>query len=959
TALSPTVLISDLNLLGSEIILDGITYVSGTQINQEGSHLLLATASDIAGNSSSASVRFEQDFTPPEITVNFPANGSQTSQLSSPLTGSTEQNSTVFLSTGSYSANVQADQDGLFAFSDIPLALGANIIELYAIDLATNQGQQIQWSITVVEQNNLSGTLDVPVSLGIGTDLPVNYQINNLSASAIVQLPIEVQLFNDTNNQLIDSRSLLIDLAANASFNQLETFLTADLAVNNYQIILRAEIDGNWQQLDAEIISMLDQTAPAINPISPTNGQISAADIVFSAEITDESSTVQSAEYQLDSSGSWLNLPLANNDIYSSSVTLTHGAHTVAYRATDTYGNQTTSQDIAFVIDTQAPIITINQPINGLITNQSITIDYVISDDSPYTESATLNGQNSNNGATVSADGNHQLIIIATDQVLNQSEQSVQFIIDTIPPDVTITFPTDGQELLSSQTDVSGQTEALAQLNLIIAGNSFNTQADDSGLYTFSQIPLQIGSNTIEVIATDQAGNSSQPASVSVSVLSEDIAGQITTAPSHEQGQAILLNYQISNQNALNITGMPIEVRLIDIDTLQVLQSHQNNIDIAGDASYNQTINFNSNDLQIKPYRLELFATLNGKTSLLTQTTINVVDTTAPDLLIISPQNGDVTSQQQINVTGSSEENADIYLSLNGQNYQTQTNNSIDFIFSQMPLLVGENQLSIYAEDQQNNQSQTQTLIVHRIDGSQLQGIIQGVEPVYLMGETLNFNYVISASNTTLLSNVSIQMEIINTSNQNIQHQQTELIDLAPDGSVQIDATIDSNNWPEANYLIQLSAQLQSQQSAVLLDAVSFELQNDELTIVILEPETGQQIIGNNTFVRGRSLPNIQITVSNQNWIDSQTAQAWTQDTVTDNNGYFQISQLPLQIGKNVIIATATQNSQQASASITVFAVSAIIPVSDRAGWLILSLLMLLFATYHLKTLENRKRRAA
>ena len=67
--LAPTITISDPNLDTSSIELNGVPYISGTLISTEGTYILVAAASDIAGNSVSTTVNFVIDKTPPTIDV--------------------------------------------------------------------------------------------------------------------------------------------------------------------------------------------------------------------------------------------------------------------------------------------------------------------------------------------------------------------------------------------------------------------------------------------------------------------------------------------------------------------------------------------------------------------------------------------------------------------------------------------------------------------------------------------------------------------------------------------------------------------------------------------------------------------------------------------------------------------------------------------------------------------------
>ncbi|MCL4479366.1 MAG: carboxypeptidase regulatory-like domain-containing protein [Deltaproteobacteria bacterium] len=58
SSVTPVISISDANLINSTITLDGIPYISGTPITEQGKHILSVSASDCAGNQSAESVSF-------------------------------------------------------------------------------------------------------------------------------------------------------------------------------------------------------------------------------------------------------------------------------------------------------------------------------------------------------------------------------------------------------------------------------------------------------------------------------------------------------------------------------------------------------------------------------------------------------------------------------------------------------------------------------------------------------------------------------------------------------------------------------------------------------------------------------------------------------------------------------------------------------------------------------------
>jgi hypothetical protein len=94
-----------------------------------------------------------------------------------------------------------------------------------------------------------------------------------------------------------------------------------------------------------------------------------------------------------------------------------------------------------------------------------------------------------------------------------ESETSpvVTYILDTEPPSITVTSPKAGATVNATTVDVSGKVQARSQLVARNESNGSSTTATAGadGAFTLT-LPLQTGSNTIDITATDPAGNTGQ-----------------------------------------------------------------------------------------------------------------------------------------------------------------------------------------------------------------------------------------------------------------------------------------------------------------------------------------------------------------------------------------------------------------------------------------------------------------
>ncbi|MGJ8662563.1 MAG: SdrD B-like domain-containing protein, partial [Marinicella sp.] len=510
STVQPVIHITDANLSQSQITLDGVLFNSGDMVSIEGNHLILVSATDLAGNLATKRVAFNLDLTAPVVVITYPVNGSETNQDTTIVSGQTEVDATVSIMAGAYQDSTVADFEGGFSFADVPLSSGENIISVAATDLAGNAGLESQVTVTYVDTVNVNGSISADLTHPIGQNLSINWSVNNENNFNELGLPVAVTMYRVSDNALLRTDTQSIDLDPVATFNGNTIFVTDDLSAGDYRLQLSAEIDGIMQNLDDHLLTLQDVIGPDLIVFEPTSGQVSTAALEVLAQAVDLHSEIDEVSYQLDNSGTWL--PLSwNGSQYSVLLNLLHGDHLIVVRAIDIHGNESTSAEIDFIIDTLAPEIVINSPTDGLITNQPVTIAYTVTDDNNYSDSAELNLNAVSDGDLITAEGDYELTVNALDEVNNESNATHQFIIDTTAPVVVVDHPLDGHQNTSGMIDVSGSSEPRNAIVITVNGIERNMKTDDNGMFTSQDHALQIGNNEIVVTATDQAGNVSLP----------------------------------------------------------------------------------------------------------------------------------------------------------------------------------------------------------------------------------------------------------------------------------------------------------------------------------------------------------------------------------------------------------------------------------------------------------------
>lgn len=183
-----------------------------------------------------------------------------------------------------------------------------------------------------------------------------------------------------------------------------------------------------------------------------------------------------------------------------------------------------------------APTIVITYPTaSAVITNNKPTITFKVTDDdsgvNPATIGVTVDSGNKITGDkivkskvsggyectfvpdTALNDGQHTIRVDASDFDGNAAiQKSVAFKVDTVPPTLNITSPSEGIITNNASLTVSGKTNDATSSPVTVtiklnSGNAENVQVEESG--TFSKVvTLSPGRNTITIVATDSAGKS-------------------------------------------------------------------------------------------------------------------------------------------------------------------------------------------------------------------------------------------------------------------------------------------------------------------------------------------------------------------------------------------------------------------------------------------------------------------
>lgn len=204
------------------------------------------------------------------------------------------------------------------------------------------------------------------------------------------------------------------------------------------------------------------------------------------------------------------------------------GVYIVTAEATNTAGTKTTKTANLTVKETVKPVITITSPSNGayVVNNkQPIVFTMVDEENGSGINESSLVVKIDNTAVTggivktaitggfsvtvtpgTLSDGAHTVTVDVEDNDGNKAAQkSTTFTVDTVPPVLNITSPTD--HLITNQTNcvVAGTTNdaTSSPVTLAVNGTTVTVNADGSFNKT---VTLSEGSNTITVKSVDKAG---------------------------------------------------------------------------------------------------------------------------------------------------------------------------------------------------------------------------------------------------------------------------------------------------------------------------------------------------------------------------------------------------------------------------------------------------------------------
>lgn len=493
-----------------------------------GSHTFQVRATDVVGNTdpSPAAWSWTIDTVAPTVTSTTPADrasgvspaGSIVAVFSEAMNPATVTTTTFF---------VKPKQGG-----------GSPVLATVTYDPATMKAT-LQPASTLSAQTTYSATMSSGAS-GVkdlaGNSLNSNYTWS-FTTGALDLTPPSVTLTAPANGAKVRGT---VTLSANASDNVAVasvSFLvngsvvgtdttspysvswnSASVADGSVTIAAQAVDTSNLTTTTANITVSVDNTPPDTTITSGPTGTVTSTSASFSFTSTETGSTFACS---LDGAAfSACTSPLG----YSN---LSNATHTFQVRATDSVGNvDATPASRTWTVDTVAPTVTITSGPSGSVNSTLASFSFTSSETGSTfacsLDAAAFSACASAINYSNLANGSHTFQVRATDPAGNTgTPASRTWSVDTTAPTgVAITSPANGTTVTGQVTITASASDnvGVASVSFYVDGQLLATDISSPYSTTWNTNKVTKTTHTLYVKATDAAGNTTQSASITVTV---------------------------------------------------------------------------------------------------------------------------------------------------------------------------------------------------------------------------------------------------------------------------------------------------------------------------------------------------------------------------------------------------------------------------------------------------------
>lgn len=518
----------------STAVVGAVLYPSATTWQSEitalspGDNIFIVTAKDVVGNTTpEQSVSTKYQLPAPTLTVT--AVQSPTKMLNFALTGTVDIGATVLVTnTGTALSGSAVVTDTRWSYT-VALVEGIN-------------------SITVEAQKPFSDKAKLTTAITLDTIPPV-LTVSALSNGSYTSTKVQNIAGNvsDAGAVSVLVNNLPAELATNNTFSVPFSLQNGENAIN----VVAIDAAGNQIMNTRKII--FDEDKPVLTILSPMDNSYTSTPLTQITGSVTESSTIA-----VNYVGAPATVTVDSNNNWTASVVLTSGLNTVEVVATDSAGNASVSMKRSITLDTASPTLAITSPPQDIATKQaSINVIGTISDDNSISITCSVSGLAApiqvnagvfNCPADFVKEGTYPVVITATDAAGNIATSTRSLIYDVTPPLFAINAVPASVSLPSlsiTGTVETGVTLTVKTMAPTTAGPVVYTSATT---WETSVTGLVDGYNIIVFTATDVAGNTTEPQSVTTELITSVVKPAIAiTSPLQDFS---------TNQSIVSIKGI-------------------------------------------------------------------------------------------------------------------------------------------------------------------------------------------------------------------------------------------------------------------------------------------------------------------------------------------------------------------------------------------------------------------
>lgn len=584
----------------------------------------------------------------------------------------------------------------------LSLSNGLNTLKIIVVDNANNTNTQDLWFI-------VDDIIPVVEILYPSQDQNVSESQIEIKGRAFDSRGIREIMFsivNDTNSEIIFGK------VSDFSGLNWSTNVTIPSTATYYILVYAVDIAGNHSITNVRRF-FVDNDIPTVAIVSPTNNHIIySIDFDIYGNANDLGSGIKEVFLSVNNSSFSRVFGTTN---WNTNILLIDGTNIIRVYSVDNFGNRSITQSVALIVR-ESPSLEILYPEPmSVVLNNNVRVGGSARDLGSGISEVRYRVNNSGfapaigkefwNVDLVLSDGLHRVDVYAVDKSNNLSiTQSVEFIVDTEQPMITITNLVNEQFLNTRSFVVAGisyDRGSGISKNFVRIGTSefyevISTNIGSTNHWYSNFTVSSDGSYEITVKSLDKSGKYS-----SYSIVRVNIDTQIPTVE-----VVNLSNYQYFNNENVIIQGIAN-----DNNGIKEVLFSTNGVQFGRVAGRN---NWSTNvTLYIGTNTFYFFSVDNANNTSVTQSIRLILDKTIPTNIISFPTNNHISSNSTLTFSGVSIDNSGIskvMFSLGGSNFTVVSFGS-NWSTNISNLPDGTNEFYVFSVDLAGNISYTNKVV--------------------------------------------------------------------------------------------------------------------------------------------------------------------------------------------------------------------------------------------------------